>query len=162
MLKKEVIGSMGKEGQQDEIYELICNIDDMTGEDLGYTMEILMQKGALDVFYQAIQMKKNRPGVILHCLCKTGELEYFAKLILTYTTSRGVRYQRYYRFKLDVEMEEIETEYGTVHNKKSAGFGIKKEKLEFDDLKHVAEKTGLSLMQVREKVEKLKEGLTNK
>ena len=149
---------MDKQGQQDVIYELVCNIDDMTGEDLGYTMEILMQKGALDVFYQAIQMKKNRPGVMLHCLCKTEELEYFAKLILTYTTSRGVRYQKYYRFKLDVEMEEIETEYGIVHNKKSSGFGIEKEKLEFDDLKYLAQKTGLSLMQVRKKVENQNQG----
>ena len=61
----------------DQIIELLCNIDDMTGEALGYAMDFLFEEGALDVFFQPIQMKKNRPGVLFHCLCRIEERDKF-------------------------------------------------------------------------------------
>lgn len=136
------------QGTTDQVIELLCNIDDMTGEALGYAMDLLFEEGALDVFFQPIQMKKNRPGVLFHCLCKTEERDKFIQLILAHTTTRGVRYQTMDRVKLVSSYEEIQTPYGSVQNKISSGYGITKSKLEFDDVKAIAEKTGFSLEQV--------------
>ena len=58
----------------DEITELSCNLDDMSPEGIGFAMEVLLNEGALDVFTTAIGMKKSRPGTMLTCLCKPGEI----------------------------------------------------------------------------------------
>ncbi len=137
----------------DQIIELLCNIDDMTGEALGYAMDFLFEEGALDVFFQPIQMKKNRPGVLFHCLCRIEERDKFIQLILTHTTTRGVRYQTMERAKLVSSYEEIQTPLGSVQNKISSGFGITKSKLEFDDVKRIAKKTGYPLAQVYSEIQ---------
>ena len=66
----------------DTILSISCNIDDMTGEALGLTTEIFMAAGALDVFTIPIQMKKNRPGILLTCLCEMEEREKFHRAFL--------------------------------------------------------------------------------
>ena len=74
----------------DEIAELRCNLDDMTGEDIGFAMEALLAGGALDVFTTPIGMKKSRPGVLLTVLCRPAEQETMAKLLFRHTTTLGV------------------------------------------------------------------------
>ncbi len=133
----------------DQILEISCNIDDMTGEDLGYAMDKLLEEGALDVFYTPIQMKKNRPGTLLRAFCKPEEQDKFTRLFLKHTTSRGVRYQFYQRTKMTARFEEITSELGTVHLKINEGLGITKSKLEYDDLKKLADATGKSLAEIR-------------
>ena len=66
----------------DEIYELSCNLDDMTGEELGFAMEVLLSSGALDVYTVPIGMKKNRPGVMLNVLCRPESREEMVKLLV--------------------------------------------------------------------------------
>jgi hypothetical protein len=131
------------------ICDLSCNLDDMTGEELGYCMEVLFEEGALDVFYQAIQMKKNRPGILLHCFCRPSDKDQFIRLILTHTTTRGVRFQLLSRAKLSARTEETVTPYGTVRNKISSGFGVTKSKYEFEDIKKIAKENKLSLADVK-------------
>ena len=138
--------------EQDCIWDLSCNLDDMTGEDLGYCMELLMEEGALDVFYQAIQMKKNRPGILLHCFCTSEDKERFIRLILMHTTTRGVRYERLSRAKLSSHVEQTKTPYGVVRNKISTGYGITKCKYEYEDLKKIARENQISLAKVREDI----------
>jgi uncharacterized protein (TIGR00299 family) protein len=140
----------GDGGEQGLICDLSCNLDDMTGEDLGYCMELLFEAGAYDVFYQAIQMKKNRPGVLLHCFCAPADRDTFLRLILTHTTTRGVRFQMLSRANLTAHFEELTTPCGTVRRKVSTGFGITKSKYEFEDLKKIAKETGLPLAKVRD------------
>jgi hypothetical protein len=135
-------------GEQDVICDLSCNLDDMTGEALGYCMDVLFEEGALDVFYQAIQMKKNRPGILLHCFCLPADRDKFICLILTHTTTRGVRYEFFSRAKLTARTEEVETPYGTVRNKISSGYGVTKSKYEFEDLKKIAKESNLSLADI--------------
>jgi hypothetical protein len=135
-------------GEQDVICDLSCNLDDMTGEALGYCMDVLFEEGALDVFYQALQMKKNRPGVLLHCFCLPADREKFIHLILVHTTTRGVRYEFFSRAKLTARTEEVETPYGTVRNKISSGYGVTKSKYEFEDLKKIAKESNLSLAEI--------------
>lgn len=129
----------------DNILEISCNLDDMTGEELGYAMEVLLDAGALDVFFQPIYMKKNRPGVLLKCFCEKSKKELFTDLFFRHTTTRGVRYMEYDRTKLSSSFEEIQTSAGTVRNKISTGKEIRKSKLEFDDLKKIANALNISL-----------------
>ena len=132
----------------DTIVALSCNIDDMTGEAMGLATEILMAAGALDVYTIPIQMKKNRPGILLTCLCKPEEREKFTGLFFLHTSTRGVRYQTFDRSKLESTFETRTTRYGDIRIKKSTGYGIKKEKAEFEDLKSVVLKNGCSLADV--------------
>lgn len=136
-------------GETDTILELSCNLDDMTGEELGYAMEALLAAGALDVFYQPVQMKKNRPGVRLSCFCQPSEQARFTKLIFLHTTTRGVRFQSYSRAKLSARFAEVQTPYGIVREKISEGFGVTKRKYEYEDLRRIAAEQNLSLSEVK-------------
>lgn len=128
---RAMLGTSG--GNRDEVVEISCNLDDMTGEDMAWAAELLRKEGALDVYMTYIQMKKNRPGVMLSCLCKAEEEEKFAMLILKHTTTIGVRCRKYSRYLLDREIYTIETENGPARMKRSFGFGIEKTKMEAED-----------------------------
>lgn len=136
----------------DEILEISCNLDDMTGEELGYAMDVLLEAGALDVFFTPIYMKKNRPAVMLSCLCKTEDRDKFTDLMFKHTTTRGVRYTNYTRSKLNSNFEEIHTNAGVVRRKISTGKNVEKVKFEFDDLKKIAKALDMSIEDVRKLV----------
>lgn len=121
-------------GESSEVVEIACNLDDMTGEAIGFAAELLRKKGALDVYTVPIQMKKNRPGIMLCCLCKAEEQEKFAVLMLKHTTTIGVRCHRFERYTLEREFYTEETPGGSVRMKRSYGYGIEKVKPEFDDV----------------------------
>ena len=128
------------DADSDKICELCCNVDDMTGEETGYATELLMKEGALDVFTTAVGMKKNRPGILITCLCKPDEKEKFAKLIFENTTTIGIRYCLKDRFVLDRREETVTTKYGDVKVKISEGFGVKKIKPGYDDVSGIISK----------------------
>ncbi len=138
----------------DTILSVSCNIDDMTGEAIGLATEILMAAGALDVYTIPIQMKKNRPGILLTCLCEPEEREKFTGLFFLHTSTRGVRYQTFTRAKLESTFETRSTSYGDIRIKRSTGYGIEKEKPEFEDLKSVVLKNGCSLADVTQSLQK--------
>jgi hypothetical protein len=129
----------------DYVYALSANIDDMTGEAIGLATEIFMAAGALDVYTIPIQMKKNRPGILLTCLCALEDKEKFTGLFFLHTSTRGVRYEKFARAKLNSTMETRSTSYGSIHFKKSTGYGVQKEKPEFEDLKSVVLKNECSV-----------------
>ena len=133
----------------DSAVELRCNLDDMTGEAIGYAAQCLRQAGALDVWTQAIQMKKDRPGTLLCCLCPPEREGEFASLMLKHTTTIGVRCQKLRRYTLKREAVTLDTPYGPVRAKRSHGFGVDRVKPEFDDLAEIAERQGLSLGDIR-------------
>ncbi|WP_217958992.1 nickel insertion protein [Acutalibacter muris] len=133
----------------DEIIELSCNLDDMTPEGVGFALETLLAEGALDAFTTAIGMKKSRPGIMLTCLCRPEEGEKMARLLLRHTTTLGIRETRCKRYILERSLEERETEYGPVRVKRSEGFGVSREKPEYEDLCRIARERGLSLEEVR-------------
>ena len=81
-----------------DVYELACNLDDMTGEDIAFAMERLLEAGALDVYTVPIGMKKSRPGVMLCVLCREEQREEMARLLLRHTTTLGVRESRHRRY----------------------------------------------------------------
>jgi uncharacterized protein (DUF111 family) len=113
----------------EEIAELLCNIDDMTGEQLGRAADLLRDEGALDVSFIAITGKKNRPAVILQCLCTLADEAKMVKLILEHTSTFGVRGRKMYRYALD---RDFTTRGDGVVVKHGRGYGIQKSKEEFD------------------------------
>ncbi len=145
-----------KKLESDIVYEISCNIDDMSGEEIGYAMDSLLECGALDVYLIPIQMKKNRPGVIFNVLCKESDKEQMIKNVLTYTSTRGVRYQSFERTKLFSEFEKISIDDFEIRNKISYAEDIYKEKLEFDDIKKYAMEKKISYKEalaiIREKL----------
>lgn len=94
------------------------NIDDCSGEILGYTMELLMARGALDVFYTPVFMKKNRPAYLLTVACREADMEMLQDIIFRETTSIGIRYRSEWRIRLDRRSINCDTPYGRIKAKK--------------------------------------------
>ena len=130
------------------IWELNCNIDDMTGEQLGFALETLMEQGALDVFTIPIGMKKSRPGILLTLLCRENDKEKMIRLIFKHTTTLGIREKFCTRYTLERRIELVETPYGVIRKKVSAGYGVRRSKYEYEDVACAAKANHLSIAQV--------------
>jgi len=133
----------------DRIIELRCNIDDMTGEDLAYAVDKLMEEGAKDAFITPTIMKKGRPGYLLTVLADETRRDYMAEVIFRYTSTIGIRQFEAERMVLDRKIQTVSTEFGDIRIKVSEGYGVRKEKPEFEDIKAIADKTGKSLSEVK-------------
>lgn len=145
---------LGDEEEQplDEIVELCCNLDDMIPENIGYVTELLMSEGALDVYTTNIQMKKNRPGILLTCMCKEREKEKFLHLIFLHTTTLGVREYFCRRYGLKRHIETVQTRYGEVHMKCASGYGVTKRKPEYEDVAAIARRTGEAVETIKKEL----------
>lgn len=128
------------DNESDKVVEMKFNVDDMTGEEIGYATGVLMDNGALDVFTTSVYMKKNRPGILFTVLVKLEDKEKFAKIIFENTTTIGIRFNEMERFKLSRREEKVMTRFGEVSFKVSEGFGVSKVKPEYDDVKGIADK----------------------
>ncbi len=134
----------------DVIWVLEANLDDMTGEEIGYCTETLLAGGALDVFTEPIQMKKNRPGVRLTALCVPGALSATEDLILRHTTTLGVRRRLWQRSKLRRETRTVTTPWGEVRVKVAyLGDEVVRCKPEYDDCRALAAANDLPLRDVQ-------------
>ena len=135
-------------GPNQRISELSVNVDDMTGEQIGYAFEQLLAAGALDVYATPIFMKKNRPAQMISLLCKEADTDKFAALMLQHTTSFGVRVRACSRYAMDITFSEEETDAGTVHVKTGTGYGVTKSKREYEDVAALARKAGKGLREI--------------
>ncbi len=142
------------DGQGDTILELQCNLDDMTPEALGFAQERLMAAGALDVYTTGIGMKKNRPGILLTCLCRPDQRETMLSLLFRHTTTLGVREHRWGRTILSRRERVEETAAGAIRIKTAEGWGVKREKPEYDDLSAIAREKGISLAEAADYLKK--------
>jgi uncharacterized protein (TIGR00299 family) protein len=141
---------IGESKQQDaDIVEMVCNLDDMTGEELGFALEVLLENGALDVYMVPIQMKKSRPGQMLVCLCKPADEEKLAALILKHTATFGLRSINWRRHTLERTIETVDTKYGPVRIKTGSGYGVTKSKVEYEDLAKIAKGSGKSIAVIK-------------
>lgn len=137
------------EAESQKVLELVCNIDDMTAEDLAFAQEELLKEGALDLYLTPITMKKSRQAVKFSCMCLEEDRERFIQLIFKHTSTLGMREIISQRHLLDRRQETRETGLGPVSFKVSEGYGQKKEKIEYEDLARLAREKGLSLAQIR-------------
>ena len=137
------------EGVREMITKLECNLDDMTGEDIGFAVEQLFAAGARDVFTQSIQMKKNRPGILLSVICLPEDADRLAGIMMRHTTTLGIRRQDMSRYTLKRREETVSTPYGDIRVKRSEGMGVERVKPEYDDLAAIAREKDLPLNTIR-------------
>ncbi len=125
---------------------LECNLDDMTGEALGYALERLLEAGALEAWFTPIYMKKNRPAVLLSALCRPEDAEGLTALLLRETSTLGVRRREVERTIADRQMVLVQTQWGPVWCKvKLLGGAVISIKPEHDDCARLARAEGIPL-----------------
>lgn len=140
------------EDAKDTIYELSCNVDDMTGEKLGYALERFFEAGATEAYTIPINMKKSRPGVLIRVMCRPEDREKIVEAIFKHTTTIGIREQEMNRYVLKRNIEEVETPYGIIRRKNVSGYGVKRSKYEYDDLAKIAAQTGKSIAEIEQEL----------
>jgi uncharacterized protein (DUF111 family) len=128
-----------------------ANIDDLNPQVFGHLMERVLAAGALDIFYTPVQMKKNRPGVLVTLLCKPEDRERMIELIFRETTTLGVRYRNEQREILRREYVTVETPYGPIRIKVSKANDGREMNYapEFEDCRAAAEKHEVGLRKVQ-------------
>lgn len=136
-------------GADEEIIELRCQVDDMTGEDIAFACEQILAAGALDVFTTAVTMKKGRTGVLLTVLVRPAQGDPISMVILRHTTTLGVRRQRLGRVSLERGQSVLDGPLGPVRAKIAQGHGVRRVKPEYDDLAHLARSSGQTIAEVR-------------
>ena len=146
------LGSTNEKTSQ--ITELSCNIDDMTGEKIGFAMEKLFEAGALEVYTVPVGMKKSRPGILLSVMCNEAKKDEMVSIIFKYTTTLGVRENVSKRYTLKREIIKKETPFGEIRIKKSKGFGVVREKYEYEDLARIANEKNISIDDILKELDK--------
>ena len=143
---KVYYGDIQEENQKIVVME--TNIDDCSGEILGYTEEMLFKNGALDVFYTPIFMKKNRPAYRLTVVCKEPDIQKLQNIIFKETTTIGIRYRYEYRTELERKQILIDTKYGTLKAKKVSNNGETYVYPEYESVKELAHKNNVPLKEI--------------
>jgi uncharacterized protein (TIGR00299 family) protein len=144
-------GTAGHDWETDTIVVLEANVDDISSELLGHFLERALAQGALDVFYTPVQMKKNRPAVLVTVLCTEADADKFTELLLRETTTFGVRRATQERRKLHREFVAVATPYGPVTLKLGKLDGQTLHATpEYEACKSLAEKAGVPLKVVFE------------
>lgn len=136
------------ENSNDTVVLLEANIDDQTPEQLSYAMERLFADGALDVWFEPITMKKNRPANKLCVLCSNNQKDVLVRTILRHTSSIGVRYQSYQRIVMGREIHTVTTKWGKASVKMCRYNGIEKATVEYETAKALADASDIPLQEV--------------
>ena len=158
ILRAYLIEGNAMEEGKDEIVKLETDIDDSTGEALGYTIDRLMQAGALDVHYSPVYMKKNRPAWELTVICKKSRMEEIEAIIFKETTTIGIReFPSVMRSILHRNQKQVETPFGIAEVKEVALPGERRFYPEYESVKAIAEKEHLPFAEVYHLVKALAE-----
>lgn len=134
--------------EEDSIYKLESNIDDCTGEALGYVMDCLIEAGARDVHYTPVYMKKNRPAFQLNVICDEDDIAKMEEIIFEGTTTIGIRRQRMERSILKRDIKTIETSLGEVKVKVCNLKGYKRVYPEYNSVVEMCKKHNKSYQEV--------------
>lgn len=149
---RAMLGESAHSAPNDAIVRLECNLDDMTGEAVGFALDRLFEAGARDAFVQSIQMKKTRPGMMLCCICTPDRADALAAEMLRHTTTLGVRRQDMARYALNRRVEVRATAFGDVRYKISEGYGVQRVKPEYDDVAAIALREGLPFSEILQRL----------
>ena len=139
---------------QDVIWKLETNLDDCTGEILGYTMERLFEAGARDVHYMPVFMKKNRPGWQLNVICDEDRIGKLEQIIFEETTTIGIRRVKMERTVLSREEGTADTAYGAVKIKKCLTGKAERIYTEYESAADIAREKGVPLSSIYREVQK--------
>ncbi len=154
LLRAMLIECVEVEKESDWIVKLESNIDDCTGENLGYVMEKLFEVGARDVHYMPIFMKKNRPAYQLNVICKEKDVKALEHILFCETTTIGIRKVAMERSILQREEKEVETTFGTVKAKVCAGDFGKRVYPEYESIATICKASGKPFYDVFRQVER--------
>ena len=148
---RAVLGEAEKSKSSDRIVELQANIDDLSPEILGAVQARLLKVGALDAFFTPIQMKKNRPGILLSVLCRPSDRQKIQELLFTETSTFGIRYREIERITLDREIVQVQTAFGSIQIKIGSQDGkIFQVSPEFESCNAAAERSQQPLKRIYE------------
>lgn len=139
-------------GDKDSIYKLESNIDDCSGEALGYVMEELLKAGARDVHYIPVYMKKNRPAWMLNVICAKEDIEKLESIIFRETTTIGIRRVEMERTVLKREMRKVQTVYGEALVKACMTEEGSRFYPEYESVVKICREKGLAYPEVYEKI----------
>lgn len=135
--------------QTDKVIRLETNLDDLSPEIAGATLEKLLVAGALDVWFTPIHMKKNRPGILFSVLCTEAQLEATVDIIFSETSAFGLRVEQVVRLTLERRFETVETEFGIVTVKLGMRAGrVLQIAPEFESCREASRISGVPLRQV--------------
>lgn len=141
-----------RETLQNQVMVLETNVDDCSGEILGYVQELLMMQGALDAIYRPAVMKKSRPAYQLQVICRKGDQEKLEQLIFKETTTIGIRSYPANRKILERRIEEIETPYGNMKVKICRVDGEERVYPEYEEVKRYCMESGVPMREVYKSV----------
>ncbi|MFT9189812.1 MAG: nickel pincer cofactor biosynthesis protein LarC [Liquorilactobacillus sp.] len=138
--------------EQDQIILIETNLDDITGEELADVMQVLLEKGAKDVWTEPIIMKKGRPAYKLCLLAAPAKSDELVKVLFEKTTSIGVRQQLMDRKIMQRSVKVVRTKFGNIHVKYLAYDGFSKISLEHDELVDLARKNRVAVSELRDRI----------
>ena len=139
--------------KSEQLTLLETNIDDISPEISGFVMERAFEAGCLDCWFTPIQMKKNRPAVMISILCENGKIEIFKELLFTETSTLGVRISKIEREFLERETQKIETEFGEIAFKIAKYNGkIVNVKPEYDQMREIAVKSKIPIKEIERRI----------
>lgn len=137
----------------DAMFKIEVNLDDISGEILGYVMDLLIEGGANDVYYTPIYMKKNRPAILLQLLCSSSKIETMKHILFTETTTLGIRYYPLTVHRMERTFRKVSTKWGDVTVKEGLLEGqVIKSSPEYEECKKIAEDFQVPLKTVYEEV----------
>jgi uncharacterized protein (TIGR00299 family) protein len=143
--------SLGRDWETDTVTVLETNLDDINAELLGRFVDRAFEAGALDVFHTPVQMKKNRPGVLLSVLCRDGDADRLTERMLVETSAFGVRRHVCERRKLRRESIRVQTEFGELSVKLGRLDGrVVQASPEFESCREASERAGVPLKRIYE------------
>ena len=140
------------EDSLEDVIEFTCNLDDISAERIAFATEELFAAGAIEVYTVPVTMKKSRPGNLLCVMCLENKREEILNTIFKHTTTLGVRENISRRYFLDRKIETLQTEFGPVRVKIARGYGVKRQKYEYEDLAKIARETGMSIEEITERL----------
>ena len=146
-----LVGETSNVATDERLWMIETNLDDASPQIIGHVMDRVLELGALDCFFTPVQMKKNRPGVLLSVLCEPSEKEAVMKLLFMETTTLGVRSYEVNRRALERSVVQVETQYGPIFVKVAHLDGrVVNEMPEFEQCRQAALKANVPLKVVEE------------
>lgn len=137
----------------DAMFKVEVNLDDISGEILGYVMDLLIEAGANDVYYTPIYMKKNRPAILLQLLCSASKIEAMKRILFTETTTLGIRYYPLTVHRMERTFRKVSTKWGEITVKEGLLDGqVIKSSPEYEECKKIAKDFQIPLKTVYEEV----------
>ena len=143
---RAIMGDISRNYQS--VVEFTCNLDDISAERIGFAIEQLFQAGAVEAYTIPVTMKKSRPGNLLCVMCLEENKQKVLEAIFKHTTTLGVRQNISQRYAMDRTVETVQTDFGLVRIKKAEGFGVERQKYEYEDLARIARETGMSINEI--------------